>query len=206
MPACQPTLPLPLRSFFLDGKWTHDLSLDQFAEGVVYSNGGGTDVNFDCHRAGEALHCCLEALNRSAVGSWRAARLAHLCLLRLLLSTPQAHITTCSPTSTSARARACSTAAAKRAGAPTAVRPAACCRCRCRCRCMSLCLLVSLSAKLTCMPPLQTQTCRRQQHVVEHLPQQARRAHRAARLRLRPAPQLCRALWQGRLGRRCPRG
>lgn len=31
----------------------HDLSLDQFAELTVYSNGGGVDLNFDCHRAGE---------------------------------------------------------------------------------------------------------------------------------------------------------
>lgn len=31
----------------------HDLSLDQFAELTVYANGGGTNVNIDCHRAGE---------------------------------------------------------------------------------------------------------------------------------------------------------
>jgi hypothetical protein len=30
----------------------HDLSLDQFAELTVYSNGGGTNINIDCHRAG----------------------------------------------------------------------------------------------------------------------------------------------------------
>lgn len=31
----------------------HDVSVDQFAELTVYANGGGTNLNFDCHRAGE---------------------------------------------------------------------------------------------------------------------------------------------------------
>ncbi len=45
---------LPSCSFWLQKAWVHDLSLDQFAELTVYSNGGGANVNFDCHRAGEA--------------------------------------------------------------------------------------------------------------------------------------------------------
>ncbi|EFN53338.1 hypothetical protein CHLNCDRAFT_137066 [Chlorella variabilis] len=39
-------------SFWIEGGWVHDISLDQFAELMVYANGGGTNVNIDCHRAG----------------------------------------------------------------------------------------------------------------------------------------------------------
>ena len=47
-------LPSPLPcSFWLREPWVHDLSLDQFAELTVFSNGGGGNINFDCHRAGE---------------------------------------------------------------------------------------------------------------------------------------------------------
>ncbi|PSC77016.1 band 7 isoform A [Micractinium conductrix] len=38
--------------FWLREPWVHDLSLDQFAELTVFSNGGGGNINFDCHRAG----------------------------------------------------------------------------------------------------------------------------------------------------------
>ena len=51
LPRCPP-LPLPC-SFWLREPWVHDLSLDQFAELTVFSNGGGGNINFDCHRAGE---------------------------------------------------------------------------------------------------------------------------------------------------------
>lgn len=37
----------------MERPWVHDVSLDQFAELTVYANGGATDLNFDCHRAGE---------------------------------------------------------------------------------------------------------------------------------------------------------
>ena len=37
----------------MKGEWVHDLGLDQFAELTVYANGGGTNINIDCHRAGE---------------------------------------------------------------------------------------------------------------------------------------------------------
>ena len=56
LPPPHPHLPLaaysPPCSFFMDGPWFHDVSVDQFAELTVYSNGGGTNVNIDCHRAG----------------------------------------------------------------------------------------------------------------------------------------------------------
>lgn len=53
LPVTPPPKTLPHScSFWMEDKWQHDLSLDQFAELTVYSNGGGSDINFDCHRAG----------------------------------------------------------------------------------------------------------------------------------------------------------
>ena len=51
---CLTALPCPALacSFWLEGGWIHDLSLDGFAGLTVFANGGGTDMNFDCHRAG----------------------------------------------------------------------------------------------------------------------------------------------------------
>jgi hypothetical protein len=56
---CHPSVnsPPPPRSFWIARPWTHDLSLDQFAELTVFSNGGGADINIDAHRAGELLGC-----------------------------------------------------------------------------------------------------------------------------------------------------
>jgi hypothetical protein len=34
-------------------KWYHDLSVDSMTEHTVYASGKGSDINIDCHRAGE---------------------------------------------------------------------------------------------------------------------------------------------------------
>jgi hypothetical protein len=40
-----------VEDFELTAKWIHDLSVDKFAGGVVYSNGKGVDMNMDHHKA-----------------------------------------------------------------------------------------------------------------------------------------------------------
>jgi hypothetical protein len=40
-----------VEDFDINAKWIHDLSVDKFAGGVVYSNGKGVDMNMDHHKA-----------------------------------------------------------------------------------------------------------------------------------------------------------
>jgi hypothetical protein len=40
-----------IENFELTAKWIHDLTVDKFAGGVVYSNGKGVDMNMDHHKA-----------------------------------------------------------------------------------------------------------------------------------------------------------
>jgi hypothetical protein len=39
------------QDFTIDGTWVHDLSLDKFGQGVVFSRGSGQDMNMDHHKA-----------------------------------------------------------------------------------------------------------------------------------------------------------